>query len=319
MVALLGALSWAQQHDGPTACWTDSAYTAVGIWRLQAWAHDSPYDSNSDLWEIGDCLLQQLQHPFVVRHIPAHCDEKDCEGVVQAWAAHWNQLADRAAAAAYSCYSEEVRGLWFDLVRFQNAELHTLRALQELHCDIGSEWQRLTQLHKAALREAEAVAEVTPVDFPRHTLDVDTFPEALPSNWSVVAHTNELSFSFGHFGIQLIRLLLEHSDEAQPPCAVSWLELAFWCQRWFDGDLPVPGTHKGQWVPSKSSGGCLKSSQTLAAVVRLVRSCVRSYSVCFDFSFFGHQGYRSQCGGSWTTPNWPCAQMFEPGPQEGAR
>ena len=283
LVALLGALSWAQQHDGPTACWTDSAYTAVGIWRMQAWVHDSPYESNSDLWEIGGRLLQQLQHPFVVRHIPAHCDEKDCEGVVQAWAAHWNQLADRAAAAAYSCYSDEVRGLWFDLVRFQNAELHTLRALQELHCDIGSEWQRLTQLHKAAFREAEAVEEVTPVCLPRHTLDVDTFPDVLPSNWSGVAHMNELSFSFGHFGIQLIRLLMEHSDDAQPPCAVSWLELAFWCHRWFDGDLPVPGTRKGQWIPSKSSGGCLKSSQTLAAVVRLVRSCVRSYSVCFDF------------------------------------
>ena len=73
----------------------------------------------------------------MVRHIPGHCNEHDCDGVVQARAAHWNTLADRAAAAAYSCYSEEVRTLWFNLVRHQNAELQTLRALQDLHCEVG--------------------------------------------------------------------------------------------------------------------------------------------------------------------------------------
>ena len=313
LVALLGAMTWARHHDGPTACWTDSAYAAVGFWRLQAWTYDTPYDSNSDLWEVGRRLLQQLCYPFVVRHIPGHREEAECDEVVQAWAAHWNTLADRAAAAAYSCYSEEVRQLWFELVRFQNAELKTLRALQDLHCDVGSEWQRLVQLHKTAIQEVEALEEMTPICIPRHQLEVETLPEVLPVHWSTVAQTSELSFSFGQFGVQLLRFLVEQSDDIQPPCAVSWLELAFWCHRWFEGDLPVPGTCKGQWIPSRSSSSCLKSSQTLAAVIRLVRACVRAYAVRFDFPSLD---IRVLISVRWELDpaGWPSSQVFEPGP-----
>ena len=98
----------------------------------------------------------------------------------------------------------------------------------------------MRQQHKVAQREAEALEEATPVCLQRHTLDLDMFLDVLPNNWQTSAHTSELSFSFCSFGVQLILNLLEQADDAQPPCAVSWLELAFWSHRWFDGDLPVP-------------------------------------------------------------------------------
>ena len=65
LVAMIGAMTWAQTHECPVACWTGSAYTAVGVWRLQDMVQDTPFDSNyCDLWETRASMLQQLPYPF---------------------------------------------------------------------------------------------------------------------------------------------------------------------------------------------------------------------------------------------------------------
>ena len=290
LVAMLSALTWAVEWGGAVACWTDSAYTATGVWRLLDHIHDPPFDSNTDLWIHCAELLSQLKGTFRCHHIPGHVQEDSCENPVQGWLAHWNHLADRAAWAAHSMYSWSVRALWEQLVAHQRSELKKLIALQQLHAEVASTWHELKNKHEALTREMEAQEELAPVTLQTVELESDIFLDSFPNNWLMIVQTTDLATNFGSFGFQLMQHLLDEGAGQATQCIVSWLELSFWCHRWFAGVFPAPGARKGQWMPATSSGGCFRSAQTLAAVVRLVRSCVRAYSVYFGFETLDVRG-----------------------------
>ena len=162
--------------------------------------------------------------------------------------------------------------------------------LQALHTEIASTWHELKKKHETSVRELEAQEEMAPVTLQALAHEGDIFLDSLPNNWLTIVQTTDLATNFGTFGFRLIQRLVEEGAGNATQCIVSWLELSFWCYRWFAGVFPVPGAKKGQWVPATSSSGCFRSAQTLAAVVRLVRSCVRAYSVHFAFETLDVRG-----------------------------
>ena len=274
VTALLAALTWADETNTKVTVWMDSGYAATGLWRLLETPDLLPYSSNEDLWTLCQELVKRVGDRIRGQHINSHRTEDDCVNAVDSWTMFWNEAADKAAATAHTMHSRRKPQLWTALCDHQRAELRRQEQLQALHLSIAEARRVLSQQMDEIARDAEGPAdhELDQLHLAREG-DSSLF-ELLPSTWLADSQRSNSFLGFGLWGVQFVQALQE-IDTSPRALLVSWLELAVWAWTHFRGRVPVAGPRKGQWLDPGEGSNLLAGGQTLAAVLRLVRSLVR--------------------------------------------
>ena len=240
-MALVAAVTWAAREGVAISLWADSAYAITGMVRLISDPGALPYDTNSDLWQELQSLVQSGVS-VQCQHVAAHREPSDCWSPVDDWTLRWNEAADKAAKAAHHMRAPEVLAMWRRLCAHQDHNLRLLQRLQALHSEVASKRQALLRAPSEAEPEAERLNS--------EDLDNQVLPAGEEASWLDDLARLQLSpstFGFGTFGLQMIQHLLQ-VDTSPDVFFVSWLELAIWAWDRYRGMIPTVGLHKNEWV-----------------------------------------------------------------------
>ncbi|CAK9013730.1 Uncharacterized protein SCF082_LOCUS12063 [Durusdinium trenchii] len=155
VTALLASLTWADGMNCKVTVWMDSAYAAVGLWRLIDSSSSLPYSSNEDLWLLCQERVKKLGSRLQGQHINSHRTESDCADAVDSWTMFWNGAADKAAMAAHSMHSAEKLKMWRSLCQHQEKEQERQERLQKLHIAVAEARRELMMQRDEFTREGE--------------------------------------------------------------------------------------------------------------------------------------------------------------------
>ena len=222
LVALKAAASWCILHEVSGTLWTDSAYAGQGFYMLLQGGHWTDFDTNEDLWrELSELLSHSFPHQLQIQHVPGH-GGKQPPLDLEAWTAHWNEVADGAARTAHSMRPQDFQHLWHSYVSWSQQQGRQLQCFRDLHLAMA----QLPGANLSGDGDFDQEDEAGPLN--RHPiLDVTSFVDNLPLDW-LVRWTG--SFGSQHYGVDLVRelvdLLVQDADTLGPAYEISWLELA---------------------------------------------------------------------------------------------
>ncbi len=287
LTAMMYALELSSEWSSTVTIWTDSAYVGQGTSRLLTDIMDLPdaADEHEALWNRVQMAIQHRQGHLHIQHIAAHRDitavYQDCDD----WSAYWNDRADRAANEAHGQRSSELRAIWERLVGHHQQQQVICGRLHRLHAQIA---ERFLQSNPQVEIEAENVPEendaIEENMASRPTSDSSFWLEELPVGWLRSEHFLTLSNRFSMaFVRSFVQLLLNWSQEDDAlGYAISWIELVFLMHQ---SELIFPHPHPGKfgtWRDLEQVPSGQQTSQTLAALVRVVRSFCQAFLKSLD-------------------------------------
>ena len=296
VTALLASLTWADGMNCKVTVWMDSAYAAVGLWRLIDSSSSLPYSSNEDLWLLCQERVKKLGSRLQGQHINSHRTESDCADAVDSWTMFWNGAADKAAMAAHSMHSAEKLKMWRSLCQHQEKEQERQERLQKLHIAVAEARRELMMQRDEFTREGEEQGGEK-MEHPDAVREGDSsLFDLMPDTWHTNLGRSSKFFDFGLWGLQFVQALLA-VDTGPKVVAISFLEIAIWTWQHFRGRIPMAGPKRGQWHDPGEGDCLLMGGQTLAAVLRLVRSVLRCLIGECDIAVDECSGLDlSQCG-----------------------
>ena len=136
---------------------------ASGFQRMWVDFTDVPSEEHEDLWLlIAGGLAQLPAQTFRVCHVASHADPEQASSEVDAWLAHWNNVADVQARRAQSHRPDTFKLVWR---RYQQELLETRRQLALLrgfHLALAEDRRRCAQVMSSdEVTEDQAVRELS--------------------------------------------------------------------------------------------------------------------------------------------------------------
>ena len=283
LTAILYAARWTHQCGCATTLWTDSAYAASGVWRLQADEFDAPDTSNSDLWQELRLHLERLQPgQFRVLHLSGHGRPDECEDPADEWTIRWNGAADGAAKLANQQREPSFLRLWKEYQRAEQAQLHHLRLFQALHLAVAQ-----SNESKEKAKQLRHAPDDTPDDEEvatyQHSEGQASWLVSLSQDWSSELDGSKLEFQFGpRFPRQVFQWLHQEASTCASPVFVSWLEVAV-ALRLACIQFPAPAPHRDGaiWRDQHESTSV---EGTLGSDVHLTRLLFRGFASQFSLN-----------------------------------
>ena len=279
LYAALITAQWTKQCRCRTHLWTDSAYTATGIWQLQQAPDDIPSRTNADLWQQLSATLATLgEGQLLVHHTAGHSIPAEMDDPVDAWLAHWNNVADYAAKEANRRHSEEFHTLWTAYSQTERDQLHRLACLQELHLAVAATNAENQPTAADGFEEYDLPADADPE--PDSGDALVSWPEVLSPDWAQSLPGSRIEFKFDSgFPRQAITWLLQEAEQATLASHISWLEVAV-MMRIASLSMPVPTSHTSGEI-WRNPSPLLGVQTTLASDIRMTRSFFRLVAVHF--------------------------------------
>lgn len=223
LFALIVALRWCLRCEVACAIWTDSSYASAGLLALLQGTVLEP-DTHLDLWkELAELVAQLYPQQVFVQHVPGHAAVGPLQDV-EAWAAHWNDIADTAAKDAHQLRPASFQELWQVFSCEWADGARCLRIFQAFHLALAA--------HGAMLPEVADQDEDLPSDeinfsIERTPAHAAALGDVLPIDWYPRWLASPLCKIFGaEFVFEFVSFLATESDTCISVFAVSWIELA---------------------------------------------------------------------------------------------
>ena len=294
LTAIIVALETCGQLSRPITVWTDSSFAAEGLHRILQCKDDIPDGVYETLWirlqQAVDCCKGRV----TVQHISSHRDTMVALGEVDDWTALWNARADHEAAVAQKKRSPEFFRIWNGLTLHRETGERDLGELRELHWEVAEYYVTQNPGYQEP-EEEEEESEVSTASLAvnvRH--DAVMWLDGIPDDWILRVQGSALHEKFGErFTRQCVEIVTGHAGcDSSVLRRLSWIEIATWFQQEVEV-MPVPHhRHKGSWMAATAA---TTTSQTLAAIVRLLRDFFKELAFCFQLDIPAEMGISLVC------------------------
>ena len=290
LMAIIVALELCGTSGRSITIWTDSSYAACGLHRILQCRDDVPdSSSHEELWIRLQHAVESCSGSIMVQHISSHREVPGVLCEVDDWTALWNARADHEAGKAQQMRSRELTQVWRNLILHHEAQERDLAGLQELHWDVVESY--VTQdngFQEPDDEEEEMEFSMTSLDSSIR-YDAVLWLDGIPEDWAIKVHGSSLQQKFGDgFMRKCLGTLQSHlSSEDAITREISWIEVATWFHLGL-GEMPIPHhSRKGSWMIANDGAA---TSQTLAAIVRLVRDFFKELAFCFGLDIPNKSG-----------------------------
>ncbi|CAE7303526.1 rnhA [Symbiodinium pilosum] len=217
LFAILVALRWTADVGCGLTIWTDSKFAFEGLLAL---LHGETCAGlgHQDLWREIEALIPACRAVYA-QWVPSHVDPGNCDDPVAAYAAQWNQVADRQAGLMNHMRAKSFLGRHARILQHRQNRRRRMRALAAQYVKVAE----ATNVARRHTGDHEDVPLAELVQCEAHMRD--GFADLFPPNWF---HFIKCSGGFGQVEARdIVQRLLTSDEEVAPRFWVSWIELVF--------------------------------------------------------------------------------------------
>ena len=294
LMAIIVALELCGATGRSITIWTDSSYAASGLHRLLQCREDVPDGSHEELWIRLQHAVDSCEGLLNVQHISGHREVLATLFEVDDWTALWNARADHGAGKAQHMRSEEFMRVWRNLIQHHEAQERDLLELRALHWDVAERFVSRDngfQDLEEEFEEDESIMDSLASNIQNEAV---MWLDGIPDDWSVRVHGSGLQTKFGDsFMRKCLNVITRHLSSGDSMVReLSWIEVATWFYLELDEWLVPHRSRKGSWMEPTASAA---SSQTLTAMIRLIKDFFKELAFCFGLDLPCRKGISRVC------------------------
>ena len=272
LTAILGAVTWANEHDRNIRLWSD-AKALVGTMEMLLQHPDYPLpDANYDLWSELPERLKERQHLATsCRWVPSHLNLETLEDDFEIWLHQGNDTADKAATAILDNLDPLYTGLQQALEQKYTKYTELISRLRTFYFLVAE-----ADEEKAPLEQSNGIEEHVEA-----LVSAEPLEDTLPLSWRSLCPESNSRFPTQFFTDVLQQLI---DWERLPGQLRVWsdAELVFFFLQDVDRKIPVR-TDASQWHYRPLSA--YFERPTFAKLLRVFKDVFDEIGSCFGLDF----------------------------------